>query len=165
MRHVTSIALLLAGTLAVGLGCSHDERNGASASAQPAAGQNTLYHRLGGEDTIRQVVHRFVQKSAKNPKVNLVRNGHPNEWEPSPTNVARFEQRLVEFISEETGGPRKYKGRDMVAAHTDMRITSVEFDAMAGELAATLDEFGVAQKEKDELLSIVGETKRDIVGK
>ena len=44
-----------------------------------------------------------------------------------------------------------------------MMITAAEFDALAGDLAASLDKFKVPQREKDELLKIVGSTKADIV--
>ena len=169
MRHATSVALLLAGTMAVGLGCNNKDKSGgssASASAKTTpAGQKTLWDRLGGEESVTKVVHAFVQRGAKNPKVNFVREGRPNQWEPTPENVKVLERRLVEFISVASGGPLKYTGKDMPAAHKGMEITSAEFDALANDLAITLDEFKVPDKEKNELLTAVGDTKEQIVGK
>lgn len=165
MHQFTLLVLILTGAATVGVGCSKAPKQDASASGKMAAGQDTLYHRLGGEDTIKRVVREFVRKSAANPQVNLTRRGHRQEWHPEPENVARFERRLVEFIASHTGGPRKYTGRDLAPSHAGMWISPVEFDAMVGELAATLDEFGVPQKEKDELLEIVGDTKNEIVRK
>jgi truncated hemoglobin YjbI len=46
-----------------------------------------------------------------------------------------------------------------------MRITGTEFDLLAQDLATTLDEFGVPEKEKHELLNAVASTKPDIINK
>ncbi|MGH7387146.1 MAG: group I truncated hemoglobin, partial [Candidatus Methylomirabilales bacterium] len=77
--------------------------------------------------------------------------------------VPRLKRQLVEFIGKATGGPQKYTGRDMKQAHKGMKITNAEFDAIAADLAASLDKFKVPAKEKNELLTIVGTTRKDIV--
>jgi hemoglobin len=64
-----------------------------------------------------------------------------------------------------TGGPNKYEGRAMKPTHAGMGITEAEFRALAGDLIASLDKFKVPQKEKDELITIVASTKKDIVEK
>jgi hemoglobin len=64
-----------------------------------------------------------------------------------------------------TGGPQKYEGRSMKAAHRGMRITDEEFDALAGDLKATLDKFKVPAREQQELLAIIAATRPDIVEK
>jgi hemoglobin len=124
-----------------------------------------LWDRLGGEPAVTAVVDDFVGRAAPDPKVNFTRKGHPNEWDPSPANVAKLKRRLVEFISMAAGGPLKYTGRDMTTAHTGMNITSAEFDALAGHLSASLDKFKVPAKEKGELMAAVGGTKNQMVGK
>ena len=165
MRHVTAIALLLAGSMLVGAGCHQDRKETPKSTAKAAGGPNSLWNRLGGEDSVRKVVKAFVRKGAANDNVNFTREGHPNEWDPNEKNIRELEQRLVEFISENTGGPLRYKGRSMEVAHRDMRIRGAEFDALAGDLAKTLDEFGVPEKEKNELLQIVGSTRSAIIDK
>ena len=175
MRHGTPIALLTAGTLVVALGCTKADDKAAAttdttATAQApvdstATVQKTLYERLGGEPAIKAVIHSFVQKAATDPKVNFTRKGHPNVWKATPEHVATLETRLVEFVGSNTGGPQKYQGKDMPTAHKGMQITSAEFDALAADLSATLDEFKVPKAEKDELLAVVGSTKDSIVGK
>ena len=44
-----------------------------------------------------------------------------------------------------------------------MKITNAEFDALAGDLIATLKKFNVPQAEIDELIKIVASTRSDIV--
>jgi hemoglobin len=46
-----------------------------------------------------------------------------------------------------------------------MRITDEEFDALAGDLKATLDKFKVPAREQQELLAIIAATRPDIVEK
>jgi hemoglobin len=70
---------------------------------------------------------------------------------------------LIDQVSEATGGPAKYTGRDMKTAHTDMGVTTGEFNALVEDLVATLNKFGVGKAEQDELLGILGPLKFDIV--
>jgi hemoglobin len=53
----------------------------------------------------------------------------------------------------------------MKTAHAGMGITSMEFDALVGDLVATLNKFKVPEREKNELLGALGPMKKDIVEK
>ena len=53
----------------------------------------------------------------------------------------------------------------MKAVHKGMGITGEAFDALVGDMVATLDKFKVPAKEKGELLSVLGPMKKDIVEK
>jgi len=132
---------------------------------RPASAPEALYNRLGGAKAITAVVDDFVARAASNPKVNFTRKGTSMEWQASPENVAVLKKHLVQLISKVTGGPQKYEGRDMKAAHAGMKITDEEFDAIAGDLKATLNKFKVPAKEQKELLTIVGSTRGAIVEK
>ena len=137
------------------------------APANPAekAPTGTLYDRLGGEPAIRAVVDDFVPRAAADEKVNFTRKGTPHEWQATPQNVARFKERLVQFIGVATGGPQKYEGQDMGTAHRGMKITDAEFDALARDLKLSLDKLNVPATEQKELLEIVGSTRGVIVEK
>lgn len=126
---------------------------------------NSLFQRLGGEQAIQAVVDDLLSRAARNPKVNFTRKGTPAEWQPFPDSVAALNKHMVEMISAATGGPAKYAGRDMKTAHKGMAITDAEFDALAGDLKATLDHFKVPLTEQGELLKIVESTRKDIVEK
>lgn len=62
-----------------------------------------------------------------------------------------------------TGGPCKYTGRTMKEAHQHLNITQAQWDAMVADFKTTLDKFKVPQSEQQELITIVGSTKNDIV--
>lgn len=122
--------------------------------------EKSLYERLGGKPAITAVVEDFVGRAAGNPKVNFLRNG-----EFAHIDVARLKLQLVDFVCQATDGPERYTGRNMKEAHKGMKITNAEFDALAADLAASLDKFKVPAKEKNELLAIVASTRGDIVEK
>jgi hemoglobin len=158
MKHLLTVALLGSALLA---GCAGQ----GTMAMKDQDGAKSLYERLGGEAAITAVVDDFVGRAAANPKVNFTRKGTSAEWNPSAENVARLKKHLVQFISMATGGPNKYEGRAMKPTHAGMGITEAEFRALAGDLIASLDKFKVPQKEKDELITIVASTKKDIVEK
>ena len=70
---------------------------------------------------------------------------------------------LIDQVTEASGGPRRYTGRDMKTTHDGMKVTTGEFNALVEDLVATLNRFGVGKAEQDELLAILGPLKSDIV--
>ena len=70
---------------------------------------------------------------------------------------------LVDQICQASGGPCTYTGKDMKTAHQGMGIKDADFNALVEDLVAALDKFKVPEKEKGELLSILGPLKKDIV--
>jgi hemoglobin len=119
-----------------------------------------LWARLGGEITVKAVVHDFVALAARDPQVDFSRGGmHSLDSEMTD----KIETLLVEFISAASGGPLRYQGRDMKTVHRGMAITDAQFDAMAGDLGVALRKYEVPKKETGELLAILASTRKDIV--
>lgn len=116
----------------------------------------TLYQRLGEKPAIQAVVENFVSRVAADNRINA-KFAHAN--------IPSLKSRLVEQICQASGGPCTYTGADMKTAHAGMGITGAEFDALVGDLVATLDAFKVPAREKSELLSVLGPMKKDIVEK
>ena len=169
MTRLTALALLVTGALFVAGGCNRTDDQRDRERGKPVAKKDTtgktLWERLGGEPGVTKVVDDLVARATADPKVNFTRQGEPNEWNPSPTNVTKLKRQLIAFISDNTGGPIKYKGKDMTAAHTGMNIRGSEFDALAGHLIDALNAAGVKEKDRDELVKIVASTKGAMVGK
>ncbi len=130
--------------------------------APPSAPSRTLWDRLGGEEAVKLVVHDFVAAAGKNPKVNATRNG---KFKLDDKGVANQEKLLVDLVSANSGGPRKYTGKDMKTAHAGMQITDAEFDAAVADLVGVLKKHKVPQKESDELVKIIAGTRKDVVEK
>lgn len=138
-----------------------------------AAARQTLFARLGGEQGIAAIVEDFTARVLADPRVNWERKGVKRgglfsrdetvAWNPTPQNVARLKTHLVQFLSVATGGPPKYGGKEMKAAHADMRIGNPEFDAAVGDLKASLDKLRIPDAEQKELLAVVESTRPQIV--
>jgi hemoglobin len=82
-----------------------------------------------------------------------------------PARLDTFTANLVDQICEASGGPCKYKGKDMKSAHMGMGISGADFDALVEDLVSALDKFKVGPHEKDQLLGALGPMKGDIVEK
>ena len=129
---------------------------GCASMSQQSMADRSLYERLGGKDAITAVVDDFVTRVAADKRINSFF---------AKANVPRLKMMLVDQICEATGGPCKYTGRDMKTAHKGMGLTNADFDALVGDLVATLDKFKVGDREKQELLSALGPMRKDIVEK
>ena len=116
--------------------------------------QRTLFDRLGGNGAIRAVVDDFVARCAADDRINL---------KLARTDVPRLKSMLVDQVTAATGGPATYTGRSMAETHDGMGVTAGEFDALVGDLVATLDQVSVPPAEQNELLGILGPLRSDIV--
>jgi len=124
-----------------------------------AADTRTLYQRLGGKPAITAVVDEFVSRVAADTRINAFFAATAAD----PQRLAAFKGKLVDQICEASGGPCKYRGKDMRSAHAGMGVTSADFDALVEDLTAALDKFKVAAADKSALLGVLGPMKADIV--
>lgn len=141
-------SFLAAGSLALLAACA--------GSPRMAAKDRPLYDRLGGQGAIVAVVDDFVGNVAGDARING-RFAHAD--------IPRLKRMLVDQICAGTGGPCTYAGRDMRTAHAGMGITDAEFGALVEDLVRTLDKFKVPEKEKSDLLAVLGPMKGDVVGR
>ena len=87
---------------------------------------SSLFERLGGTTAITAVVDDFSARCDGDARINA---------KFARTDIARLKAMLVDQVSEASGGPAKYTGRDMKTAHLDMRVTTGEFNALVEDLA------------------------------
>ena len=127
-------------------------------AAQPAT--KSLYERLGGVYSIATVVDDFIERLLvndtlnANPAISEARGRVPK---------AGLKFHVTALICEGTGGPCKYSGRSMKESHDRLNINEAQWRAMVADFRKTLDKFEVPTKEKEDLITIVGGTKKDIV--
>jgi len=114
----------------------------------------SLYERLGGIDAITAVARAFEDRAAKDDRINQ---------KFARTNLDRLTREFVDQLCQDTGGPCTYTGRTMTEAHTNMGVSSGEFDAFMEDLVATLDDFEVGKAEQGELLSLLRPMRGEIV--
>ncbi len=141
------------------VGCGDDDKAKATATVKAAgttaaAGGATLYTRLGGAPAIQAVIDDFL--------VNVVGDARINKFFAT-TDAKKLNRLLVEQVANATGGPEKYTGRDMKTTHAGLKIGMADFNALVEDLVKSLDKFKVPDKEKNELLAILGPLSKDIV--
>lgn len=151
MKISLAVPLVLAGFMFSVTGCNSMESPPKSMMAD-----KSLYDRLGGKPAITAVVEDFVGRVAADSRIN---------GKFANTDIPRLKMLLVEQICQASGGPCTYTGRSMKATHAGMGVSSADFDAFVGNLVATLNQFKVPDREKNELLGALGPMKKDIVEK
>ena len=151
-RFIGLTLVLMTGFVA---GCASDAtRDTSPPTRDMSTSAPTLYQRLGEKPAITAVVDDFVGRVAADNRIN---------GKFATTNIPRLKKNLVDQICAASGGPCTYTGRDMKSTHAGMGITNAEFDALVGDLVAALNKFKVGEREKNELLSVLGPMRKDIV--
>jgi hemoglobin len=158
MRQNLMAGFAVAGVLMLTAACSSD-MSGSNQDMKSNSGMKqsmgpSLYERLGKKDAITAVVDDFVGRVGNDTRIN---------GKFANANIPRLKMLLVEQICAASGGPCTYTGRDMKTTHAGMGVTGEEFDALVGDLVASLNKFKVPEREKNELLSALGPMKKDIV--
>lgn len=125
-------------------------------SATAFAADKSLYERLGGKPALEAVVGELWAITSKDPRINKYF---------AATKPDAFASQLVDFLCQASGGPCQYKGKDMKDAHTGMRLTAADFDALADNTAKTLDKFKVPAQEKSEVMNMLGSLKGDVINR
>ncbi len=125
------------------------------------AANDALYKSLGGKKAIVAVVNDFVGRCATDSRISSFFKATAAD----PKRLAKFKMELVNQICQAAGGPCKYTGKSMKAAHAGMGITSADFDALVQDLVMSLDKFMVKEADKQALLGVLGPMKSDIVEK
>lgn len=126
-----------------------------SLSAASIAADKTLYERLGGKDALKAVVGELWNQVAADARIN----GRFKHTKPEA-----FGGQLVDFLCQASGGPCKYQGKDMKAAHTGMKLSDAEFMALAEDTTKALNKFKVPAKEQSEVINMLASLKGDVVG-
>jgi hemoglobin len=134
--------------------------------------EQSLYERLGGVFAIAAVIDHFSDAIIKNPVAGagssnpLLREWHTEKLDRLPG--LKWMRTL--WVCSVAGGPFQYAGTKpgstqlgLEEAHRDLEISPDEFDAVAGELANSLDHFNVPQREKDEVLAAFAAHKDEVI--
>lgn len=121
------------------------------------AQDKSLYDRLGGYDAISAVVDDFAAKLFTDPIVGKRFFGMSDDSRQG------FRQKNKNLVCRVTGGPCKVISRSAAVTHGGLGIKASEFNIVVQHLVDTLNKFGVPAKEHEELLTIIGSLRPDIV--
>jgi hemoglobin len=130
----------------------------AAAGPGPAAkpvDPKSLYARLGQRPGIEAVMTDFVGRAARDRRIA------PRF---AKTDAKMLIAKLTDQVCEATGGPCKYTGKDMKTVHAGMKITNREWNITGAHMTAAMRAKRVPRKEQQEVMTLLGSMKADIVG-
>src|SRR5262245_1195490 len=123
----------------------------------------TLYERLGGIFAIAAVVDNFSDRLLKNrPDVEANPELHGWHTEAYTTRLPGLKWLRTLWLASLAGGPFQYTGRELRDAHFDLTISPAVFDEVAAELSGALDDLGVPEREKGEVLGAFAGWKGEV---
>src|SRR4029453_10056764 len=137
LRGLRSVFLITATLLVFGVPAA-----AWAADETAAAGEKSLYERLGGLAPISVVVSDFID--ALVPDAMLNQNPAIKEArERVPAPYLKFH--VTALVCQATGGPCQYSGRSMKDSHAHLHITEAEWDRMSQIFKQVLDKYKVPE--------------------
>lgn len=115
----------------------------------------TLYESLGAEGGIRDAVASFYDRVLADPDLVGYFEG---------VDMKTLRRHQVDMLVTATGGPQRYTGRDMAAAHHGLAITDAAFDKVVGHLGATLVAAGAGDDSIAAVVAALSPLRSSIVG-
>ena len=119
---------------------------------------STLYEKIGGEKAVDAAVEIFYEKIMAD--TSLAKFFTSMDFE-------KQKRKQASFLTMAFGGPNKYTGLNMRAAHlrpVALGLNESHFNTVAGHLQDTLLELEVPSDLIQEVMTIVGTTKDDVLG-
>jgi hemoglobin len=123
--------------------------------------EQSLYERLGGIYAIAGAVDVLVDRLFANAAVNANQAVHAHHGVAA--NAPGYKFLVTAWSVEATGGPRCYPGQDMTKAHETLNISARDFDAVAMEIAATLNFLAVPEAEHREFMDVIESYREQVV--
>jgi hemoglobin len=120
-------------------------------------GGATLYQRIGGYDSIAEIVDDVLARMAEDDRLQ----GHFADLDEDT--MRQLRQDTVNFVCEKTGGPCFYTGSDLAEAHEGTGISPADWDRATELMAAALDTGGVQGELRDEIGAFLAGLRDDIV--
>ncbi len=117
---------------------------------------STLFERLGGEAAVNAAVDIFYNKVLADSRIS--------HFFDNLDMVAQANKQKA-FLTMAFGGPHNYSGRDMRAGHAHLGLNETHFDAVVENLAATLTELGVSERDIAEVAKIALSVKDDVLNR
>lgn len=117
----------------------------------------SLYDRLGGDEAIAGALDAFYGRVLADPDVGPYFDG---------VDIDRLKERQREFFAMAFGGPDRYQGRDLRAAHRRARRRGLDehgYRVFMGHFEQTLIDLGVERSAIDEVMAIAHTGKDDVL--
>ena len=117
--------------------------------------QQTLFERVGGEQTIRELIHEFYDRVVDDPELK------PFFINTSMDKLRRMQR---EFFSAALDGPTTYTGRPLSYVHHGRGITKHHFALYVGHLIQTLKSLEIDEQHVQDIISRINTYANEITG-
>jgi hemoglobin len=114
----------------------------------------SVYRAIGGRAALVAAVDDFYGRLLADPELS--------PFFPRGA-AARHRAFVVTILGEALGGPERYRGPDIAAAHRGLGISDAHFNLAAAHLYATLDGLGVPEHLADHIVGIVASLQSAVV--
>ena len=125
----------------------------APAQTTPAA-TDDLYHALGAKPGITALMDDFVERLRRDPRIGKMFD---------KTKPANLKEQLRDQVCQLSGGPCRYEGDTMKAAHADLGIRKADFNALVEVLQDAMDQRRIPFADQNRLLALLAPMHRDII--
>ena len=118
-----------------------------------------LYEKIGGSETIRELVQLFYDRVLADPRLAPF-------FQHTDTAALRAQQAM--FITMLLGRSRSFSGRDLTTAHAGARaqgLNDEHFDALLGHFETSLQELDVAEDYTREVVALLETTRNAVLGR
>ena len=117
--------------------------------------QQTLFERVGGEQTIRELIHEFYDRVIADPDLKpFFKN----------TSMGKLRRMQREFFSAALDGPITYTGRPLSYVHHGRGITKHHFALYVGHLIDTLRGRGINDQDVQDIIGRISTYADEITG-
>lgn len=117
---------------------------------------SNLYERIGGEPAVDAAVDLFYRKVLSDDRIS-------HFFDTVDMDRQRAKQKA--FLTFAFGGPNSYSGLDMRKAHSHLKLTEADFNAVMENLGATLKELNVPDADIAEAAAIATSVKNDVLNR
>ena len=125
-----------------------------TAVAQTAPSDDVLFQQLGARPGLIALTDDFMVRLLADPRMNPFFKD---------TDPKVFKSQLVDQLCEVSGGPCKFKGKDMKTVHSGQDVTRSNFNALVEVLQQSMDAQGIPFRVQNRLLAQLAPMHRDIV--
>ena len=139
--------LLIAAIATCAVVCANAQGAGADAA-------DPLYAALGGSTGLAQLMDDFVPRLVADERIGSYFKD---------TNLKELKKQLADQFCVVAGGPCRYEGDTMKAAHASMKIDKAAFNRLVEVLQVSMDERGIPFAEQNRLLARLAPMHRDVV--
>ena len=119
-----------------------------------ASADETLFAQIGGAPKLKATVDTLVEVMLQDERINFAF---------AQTDLAKFKALLYDQLCELTGGPCKYKGRNMFEAHKKLNTTNAQFNALAEDLYIAFDKHDVPYRVQNKVMALLAPMQPQVV--